>query len=122
MTGEVNIGHSILVFERIIYSFMGEYQSGALFIFLSFERSIILNTLLQLIEREQNLVNKREKNFNDRVQMLYKLDEDHSLSDDEQNKLKDKIASSKSYEEELDTEIKQVRISMKRYILKLMEL
>lgn len=122
MAGKVNIGHSILVFERIIYSFMGEYQSGALFILLSFERSIILNTLLQLIEREQNLANKREKNFNDRVQMLYKLDEDHSLSDDEQNKLKDKIASSKSYEEELDTEIKQVRISMKRYILKLMEL
>lgn len=95
---------------------------ASLFIFSIFERSIMLNTLLQLIEREQNLVNKRENNFNDRVQMLYKLDEDRSLSDNERNKLKDKVDSSKSYEEELDTEIKQVRISMKRYILKLIEL
>lgn len=97
-------------------------RDGLSFYFSIFERSIILNTLLQLIEREQNLVNKRENNFNDRVQMLYKLDEDRSLSDNERNKLKDKVDSSKSYEEELDTEIKQVRISMKRYILKLIEL
>lgn len=81
-----------------------------------------MTSLKYLIEREQNLLDRREKNFSDRVQMLYKLDECFNMSDDERNELKDKVASSESYEKTLDTEIKQVRKSMKNYILMLLAL
>lgn len=81
-----------------------------------------MTSLKYLIEREQNLLDRREKNFNDRVQMLYKLDECFDMSDDERSELKDKVASSESYEKALDTELKQVRKSMKNYIIMLLSL
>ena len=35
-----------------------------------------MTTLKYLMDREQDLVNRIDKNFNKRVQMLYRLDED----------------------------------------------
>jgi len=81
-----------------------------------------MTTLQYLIEREQNLVDRKNKNFDDQIRMLYKLDECLDIPNDERNELEDKVRSSKSYEKALDIEIKQVRMSMKRYILKLLEL
>ena len=81
-----------------------------------------MTTLQYLMEREQNLVDRKTKNFDNRVQLLYRLDEDYNMSAEERNELKNKVASSENYEKALDTEIKQVRMSMKRYILTLLEL
>lgn len=81
-----------------------------------------MTTLQYLIKREQNLVDRKEQNFNDRVQLLYKLDECLDMSNDDRNELKDKVVSSESYEKALDTELKQVRMSMKRYFIKILEL
>ena len=81
-----------------------------------------MTTLKYLMEREQNLVDRKQENFDDRVQILYRLDEDFKMSDDERNKFEEAVRASDSYEKALDTELKQVRASMKRYILKLLEL
>ena len=81
-----------------------------------------MTTLQYLMEREQNLVDRKTKNFDNRVQLLYRLDEDFNMSAEERSELKNKVVSSESYEKALDTEIKQVRMSMKRYILRLLEL
>lgn len=80
-----------------------------------------MTTLKYLMDREQNLVTRREDNFNNRVRMLYELDERTDLSDVERDELKEKVKTSESYEKALDTELKQVRTSMKRYILKILE-
>lgn len=80
-----------------------------------------MTTLQYLLDREQDLVTRREDNFNNRVRMLYKLDEQKGLTKEERKALKEKIETSESYEKALDTELKQVRTSMKRYILKILE-
>lgn len=81
-----------------------------------------MTTFKRLIEREQYIVDEKEQNFNNRVQLLYKLDEVTNMSADERSRIKDEVASSESYEKALTVELGQVRKSMKRHILKILEL
>lgn len=78
-----------------------------------------MTTLQYLMEREQNLVDRIDKNFNSRVQMLHQLDE-LVMSVDVRKELEQKVMDSESYEKALRTELNQVRKSMKNYILDLL--
>lgn len=78
-----------------------------------------MTTLNYLMEREQNLVDRIDKNFNSRVQMLHQLDE-LVMSVDVRKELEQKVVDSESYEKALRTELNQVRKSMKNYILDLL--
>lgn len=78
-----------------------------------------MTTLQYLMEREQNLVDRIDKNFNSRVQMLHQLDE-LVMSVDVRKELEQKVVDSENYEKALRTELNQVRKSMKNYILDLL--
>ena len=78
-----------------------------------------MTTLNYLMERERNLVDRIDKNFNGRVQMLHQLDE-LVMSVDVRKELEQEVVDSESYEKALRTELNQVRKSMKNYILDLL--
>lgn len=80
-----------------------------------------MTTLKYLMDREQNLVDRISKTFDARVQMLYRLDEDFSMTSDKRKELEQEVKDSESYEKALRTELDQVRKQMKRYFLKLLE-
>ena len=80
-----------------------------------------MTTLKYLMDREQNLVERIENEFDKHVRMSYELDENFRLTSDERKELEQKVIDSQSYEKALRTELSQVRKSMKRYFLKLLE-
>ena len=80
-----------------------------------------MNTLKYLMDREYSLEDRITKNFNERVRILYQLDEDFSLTATERTELNRKVEDSNSYEKALKTELGQVRKSMKYYFLKILE-
>ena len=80
-----------------------------------------MTTLKYLMNREQDLVDRISKNFDNRVRMLHELDENPRLTSDERKELEQKVKDSESYEKALKTELEQVRKQMKRYFLKLLE-
>lgn len=79
-----------------------------------------MTTLKYLMDREQNLVDRISKNFDNRVQMLYKLDE-MVMTADVRKELEQEVKDSESYEKALKTELEQIRKQMKRYFLRLLE-
>ena len=79
-----------------------------------------MDTLKKLIEREQNVVDRINSNFCDRVNTLYELEERLDMSATERAELTEKVKSSERYERELRDELDQVRKSIKRHILKLL--
>jgi hypothetical protein len=78
-----------------------------------------MESFKELLETEHSLICRREKNFNDRVNLLYKLEE-VKMSKEEREEIEDAIAVSNGLEMDLDAEIRKTRVSMKRYILKLL--
>ena len=79
-----------------------------------------MTTLKYLMDREENLVERISKNFDNRVKMLYELDE-MVMTADVRKELEQKVRDSESYEKALKTELEQIRKQMKRYFLKLLE-
>ena len=79
-----------------------------------------MQSFKELLETEHSLICRREKNFDERVKLLYKLEECR-LSKEEREEIEDAVAVSNGTEIRFDAEIKRVRLDMKRYILKLME-
>lgn len=79
-------------------------------------------SLKKYIEREHNLINSREQNFNSRVSMLYQLDEDYNLSDAQRKKLEKQVEESKELEKELDNDIRITQKYIKSYMLDLLKL
>ena len=80
-----------------------------------------MQSFKELLETEHSLICRRQKNFDDRVRLLYKLEE-CKLSKEERDEIEDAVAVSNGREIDLDAEIKRVRIAMKRYILKLLDM
>lgn len=80
-----------------------------------------MQSFKDLLETEHSLIYRRQKNFDDRVKMLYKLEE-CKLSKEERGEIEDAVAVSNGREIAIDAEIKRVRLDMKRYILKMMEM
>lgn len=79
-----------------------------------------MKDLLELLETEHSLVLRRQKNFDERVRLLYKLDE-CKMSKEEQEETEMKVRYSSELEATLTDEIKQTRTSIKRYILRLLD-
>ena len=79
-----------------------------------------MQSFKELLETEHSLIYRRQKNFDERVDLLYKLEECR-LSKEEREEIEDAVAVSNGLEIDLDSEINRVRRDMKRYILKLLE-
>ena len=80
-----------------------------------------MQSFKDLLETEHSLICRRQKNFDERVELLYKLEE-VKMSKEEQAEIKHKVAVSEGTEIAFDAEIKRVRLDMKRYIVELLKM
>ena len=80
-----------------------------------------MDILLHLLQREHDLIESKERSFRERVDLLHMLDE-CDLSDRERKETEARVKFLNDYEDRLCADIKQTRLSIKRYILKLLEL
>ena len=80
-----------------------------------------MDILLHLLQREHDLIESKERDFKKRVDLLHMLDE-CDLLDQERAEVKAEVKALEDEEERLAADIKQAKLSIKRYILKLLEL
>ena len=89
---------------------------------------IMSTSLLDYIKKEDSLMKEQDRNFERKADLLHRIDDSvmypqmYDVSVDELKKYKKEVAELEKREDEIQKELKQVRASIRRYIVKLFDI
>lgn len=89
---------------------------------------ITSTSLLDYIKKEDSLMKEQDRNFERKVDLLHCIDDSvtypqmYGISADELKKYKKEVTELEKREDEIQKELKQVRASIRRYIVKLFDI
>ena len=89
---------------------------------------ITTTSLLDYIKQEDSLMKENDRNFERKINLLHYIDDSesyptiYSTPKDELQKCKDEVAELDNREDEIREELKKVRASIRRYIVKLFDI
>lgn len=89
---------------------------------------ITTTSLLDYLKKEDSLLKERDRNFDRQVSLLRTIDDSedypsiYSIPKDELQKYKEEVLALEKREDEIREELKKVRASMRRYVVKLFDI
>lgn len=89
---------------------------------------ITTTSLLDYLKKEDSLLKERDRNFDRQVSLLHTIDDSevypsiYSIPKDELQKYKEEVLAFEKREDEIREELKKVRASMRRYVVKLFDI
>ena len=89
---------------------------------------ITTTSLLDYLKKEDSLMKECDRNFDRQVSLLHTIDDSedypsiYSIPKDELQKYKDEVLALEDREDEIREELKNVRASMRRYVVKLFDI
>lgn len=89
---------------------------------------ITTTSLLDYLRKEDSLLKERDRNFDRQVSLLRTIDDSedypsiYSIPKDELQKYKEEALALEKREDEIREELKKVRASMRRYVVKLFDI
>ena len=89
---------------------------------------ITTTSLLDYLKKEDSLMKECDRNIDRQVSLLHTIDDSedypsiYSIPKDELQKYKDEVLALEKREDEIREEIKKVRASMRRYVVKLFDI
>ena len=89
---------------------------------------ITTTSLLDYLKKEDSLMKECDRNFDRQVNLLHTIDDSedypsiYSIPKDELQKYKDEVLALEKREDEIREELKKVRASMRRYVVKLFDI
>lgn len=89
---------------------------------------ITTTSLLDYLKKEDSLLKERDRNFDRQASLLHTIDDSedypsiYSIPKDELQKYKDEVLALEKREDEIREELKKVRASMRRYVVKLFDI
>lgn len=85
-------------------------------------------SLLDYLKKEDSLMKECDRNFDRQVSLLRTIDDSedypsiYSIPKEELQKYKDEVLALEKREDEIREELKKVRASMRRYVVKLLDI
>lgn len=89
---------------------------------------ITTTSLLDYLKKEDSLMKECDRNFDRQVSLLHTIDDSedypsiYSIPKDELQKYKEEALALEKREDEIREELKKVRASMRRYVVKLFDI
>lgn len=89
---------------------------------------ITTTSLLDYLKKEDSLMKECDRNFDRQVSLLHTIDDSedypsiYNIPNDELQKYKDEVLALEKREDEIREELKKVRASMRRYVVKLFDI
>ena len=85
---------------------------------------ITITSLLDYLKKEDSLMKECDRNFDRQAILLHAIDDAgmYNIPKDELQKYKDEVLALEKQEDEIREELKKVRASMRRYVVKLFDI